>query len=435
MRTRRLSGNFDSVPFFRRAIELDPEFALAYARLGTVYANLGQPDEARKMTAKAYELRQKVGELERFYIEARYYTTVEVNIQKALDVYRVWLGAYPNDYTALINSAGLLRQQGDTDAALRNQEAAARVAPDEPLAWSNLANTYMDLGRLDEARRTLETSLKLQATAGARINLFVIGALTRDQPLMDAQAAALRGTREEVDLLSIRATAAAYRGRMGEAAVLVDEWVARMEAASRRPATGEGIAALAISQALVGQLDAAKARIAAGLDDERFGEGQLVERFVVAAVARDVDAARELLPLTIAEQRKNDSRPDVAEKIMHAVMRIAEGKPAEAVPLIEPLSFESRNFEPILIWSMAHLLSAQWEPAIKGLTFLSAERSQRGFSAMKPWAMAMLGRAYAGAGRTDEARKAYQAFFDFWKDADPDVPLLVNARAEFSRLQ
>jgi tetratricopeptide (TPR) repeat protein len=435
MRTRRLSGSFDSVPFFRRAIELDPEFALAYARLGTVYANLGQPEEARKMTARAYELRQKVGELERFYIEARYYTTVEVNIQKALDVYRVWLGAYPNDYTALINSAGLLRQQGDTDAALRNQEAAARVAPDEPLAWSNLAGTYMDLGRLDEAKRTLETSLKLQAAPGARINLFVIGALTRDQPLMDAQVAALRGTREEVDLLSMRATAAVYRGRMSEAAALVDEWVARMEAASRRPATGEGIAALAISQALVGQLDAAKARLAAGVDDERFGEGQLVERFVVAVVARDVDAARELLPLTIAEQRKNDGRPDVAERIMRALMRMAEGKPAEAVPLLEPLSFESRNFEPILIWSMAHVLSAQWEPAIKGLMFLSAERSQRGFSAMKPWAMAMLGRAYAGAGRTDEARKAYQAFFDFWKDADPDVPLLVNAREEFSRLQ
>jgi tetratricopeptide (TPR) repeat protein len=251
---------------------------------------------------------------------------------------------------------------------------------------------------------------------------------------MDAQVAALGGTRDEVDLLSIRITGAVYRGRMNEAAALSDEWVARMEAASRRPATGEGVAALAISQVLVGQLDAAKARIAAGLDDERFGEGQLVERFVVAVVARDLDTARELLPLTIAEQRKNDGRPDVAEKAMQALMRIAEDKPAEAIPLLEPLSFESRNYEPILIWSMAHLLSAQWEPAIKGLTFLSGERSQRGFSAMKPWAMAMLGRAYAGLGRKDEARKAYQAFFDFWKDADPDVPLLVNARDEFAKL-
>ncbi len=133
LRTRRMTGDFDSVPFFRRAIELDPEFALAYARLGTVYANLGQTDEARKMTARAYELRQKVSEAERYYIEARYFTTVEPDIQKALDAYRVWLAAYPNDYTALANSSLLLKQRGEIDAALRNQEAATRVAPDQPL--------------------------------------------------------------------------------------------------------------------------------------------------------------------------------------------------------------------------------------------------------------------------------------------------------------
>ena len=118
-RTRRTSGDFDSVPFFKHAIDLDPEFALAYARLGTVYSNLGQPDEAKKMTARAYELRNKVSEAERLYIEARYYTIVEPEIQKALDTYRVWLGTYPNDYAALANSALLLKQQGNTDEARR----------------------------------------------------------------------------------------------------------------------------------------------------------------------------------------------------------------------------------------------------------------------------------------------------------------------------
>ena len=145
-RTRRTSGDFDSVPFFKHAIELDPEFALAYARLGTVYANLSQPDEARKMTARAYELRSKVSEAERLYIEARYHTTVEPDIQKALDTYRVWLGTYPNDYTALANSALLLRQQGNTDEALRNQEAATRVAPDQPTAWATSWRAWMCSG-------------------------------------------------------------------------------------------------------------------------------------------------------------------------------------------------------------------------------------------------------------------------------------------------
>ena len=139
-----------------------------------------------------------MSEAERLYIEARYYTTVEPDIQKALDTYRVWLGTYPNDYTALSNSALLLKQQGKTAEALRNQEAATRVAPDQPVAWANLGDTYLSMSRFDDAKKALETALKLQDSAGAHITLFVIGTLTGDQPLADAQIEAMRGKREEV---------------------------------------------------------------------------------------------------------------------------------------------------------------------------------------------------------------------------------------------
>ena len=155
LRTRRTTGDFDSVPFFRRAIELDPQFALAYARLGTVYANLGQADESRKMTTKAYELREKVSEAERYYIEARYYTTVQNDVQKALDVYKVWLATYPDDYTALTNSALLHKQQGDRAEAIRKLELATKVAPDQPLAFTNLGQTYFEAGSMPmRSRRT-----------------------------------------------------------------------------------------------------------------------------------------------------------------------------------------------------------------------------------------------------------------------------------------
>jgi serine/threonine protein kinase/Flp pilus assembly protein TadD len=434
IRTRRASGNFDSVPFFRRAIELDPEFALAYARLGTVYGNIGQSDEARKMTAKAYELRQRVSEAERLYIEARYYSIVEPDTQKALDVYRVWLGAYPNDYTALTNSALLLKQRGDSAAALANQEAAVRVAPGEPLAWGNLSSTYMEMGRYDDARRTLESALALQDASSFHANLFVIGVLTGDRALADAQVAATEGKRDDVDMLTVRIVAAAYQGRMKEAASVLELWTARMDAASRRPNTGEGIANLAINEAIVGLTDTAKARMEAAIDDERAGEGQLVERLVIAAIDGDAATARQIITATIQEQRRSNTDGDVAERAMRALLSIAEGKPAAAVPLLEPLAFESRNYEIVLIWSMAHVLSGQWEPAVKGLNYLVAERSQRGFNAMKPYGMAMLGRAHAELGRPAAARKAYEAFFDLWKDADPDVPLLVRAREEYKKL-
>ena len=435
LKTRRTGGDFDSVPFFRRAIELDPEFALAYARLGTVYANLGQRDEARKMTAKAYEFREKVTDVERYYIESRYYTTVEPDTQKALDVYRVWLAAYPNDYSALSNSALLFNQRGESEEALRNQEAATRVAPDQPVAWGNLANTYMNLGRLDEAQRTLETALKLQDLPGLRINLFVVGVLKNDQAMMDAQTAAIRGKREEVDLLGVRIAAATYRGRMKEAATMLDDWVARMDAASRRPQTGQRIANVAIDEALAGLVDSAKARIADGVDDERIGDDLSDERLVVAAITGDAAAARAILPTALANQQDAGVDAGTRERAMNALALIAARKPQEALPLLEPLSFESRNVEQISLWSISHVLSGNWEAAIKGLAFMANERGQRGFTSSKPYAMALLARAYVETGRKDEARKAYQAFFDHWKDADPDLPLLVKAGEEFAKLK
>ena len=220
LRTRRTTGDFDSVPFFRRAIELDPQFALAYARLGTVYANLGQADESRKMTTKAYELREKVSEAERYYIEARYYTTVQTDVQKALDVYKVWLATYPNDYTALTNSALLHKQQGDRAEAIRKLELATKVAPDQPLAFTNLGQTYFEAGQYADAKTAYETAILLQDSTGARVGLYQIAILTGDQALADQQASAVQGRRDEVDMVAIRMFAATYRGRMKEAAEL-----------------------------------------------------------------------------------------------------------------------------------------------------------------------------------------------------------------------
>ncbi len=133
LRTRRTTGDFDSVPFFRRAIDLDPEFALAYARLGTVYANLGQADESRKMTTRAYELRDKVSEVERHYIDARYYTTAQPDVQKALDTYKVWLAHLPqrlhraHQFGAAAQAAGRSRG-GDSQARARDAGRARSTA-------------------------------------------------------------------------------------------------------------------------------------------------------------------------------------------------------------------------------------------------------------------------------------------------------------------
>ena len=437
-RTRWTIGDFDSVPFFIHAIDLDPEFAVAYARLGTVYANLAQPEEARKMTARAYELRSKVSEAERLYIEARYYTTVEPDIQKALDTYRVWLGIYPNDYAALANSALLLKQRGETAEALRNQEAATRVAPDQPVVWTNLADTYVSMSRFADAKKALETALKLQDSPSARNLLFVIGTLTGDQALAAVQVEAMRGKREEAGMVGVRIQAATFRGRMKEAATLATEWQERMDAASRRQQTGEGICALAMSEALAGLVDQARVRMAAALEEELLLPGTLDERLVVAAVTGDGALARELLPQAIEEFKKDNSKNPQAlrgERALQALAEVADGQPAEAIALLEPVSFDAQSSDAVGIWTIAQMQMKNWPAAAKGLAIMTGEKPGQNLSARLAFAYASLARVQVELGQKEEARKSYQKLFDLWKDADPDLPLLIQAREEFVRLR
>ncbi len=436
LRTRRTNGDFDSVPFFRRAIELDPEFALAYARLGTVYANLGQADESRKMTAKAYEYRAKASDVERYYIEARYYTAVAPDPRKALDVYRVWLGAYPNDYAALSNSALLLKQLGEPDEALRNQEAATRVAPDQPLAWANLGDTYMSQGRFADARKALETAARIQSSVGPRASLYALGVITGDMALADEQVAAIVGRREEVDFLRVRIQAALFLGKMKEASDLAAEWKIRMEAASRRAQTGEVLLSVAIDEALVGMTAAAKARVEAIRDDELLGDNTLDEQVVFAALSRDGAAARALVPKALASFQDGGGQPAASEgaRAIRGLAALAEGRPADTISSLEPLSFKPENANAVTLWSVAQLELKDWESAIKGLTFLTDDNWQRSLGTGKAFALASLARAQSELGNRAEARRWYQALFDFWKDADQDIPILVQAREAFAKL-
>ena len=438
LRTRRTTGDFDSVPFFRRAIDLDPEFALAYARLGTVYANLGQADESRKMTTRAYELRGKVSEVERHYIDARYYTTTQPDVQKALDTYKVWLATYPNDYTALTNSALLHKQQGDRTEAIRKLELATQVAPDQPLGWTNLGQTYFEGGQYADARRVMENAIKLQDSTSARIGLYQVAVLTGDQALAEQQVAAVRGRRDEVDMIAIRMFGATYRGRMKEAGELATDLQVRALALSRGASAGSGLAQLAISEALVGLADRAKARLTKAEDDGILTESALSERLVVAAILKDADTARELLPAALAQQGKGAGTAPAGtsegERVVQALALLADSKPADAIKLIEPVSFDTSHTDNVNVWTIAKMLEGDLQAAVKGLTFLTSNQARAGLSATLPYAHAMLARVQAQLGQKDEARKNYQRLFELFKDADPDLPLLVRARQEFATL-
>ena len=437
VRTRKTAGDFDSVPFFRRAIELDPEFALAYARLGTVFSNLGQGDEGRKMTTKAFELRNKVSDAERAYIEARYYSSVEVDFAKAAETYRVLLATYPDDYSSLVNLGGLLRDLGQEDDAIRQLEHAVRIGADQPLAWLSLSTAYFDVGRYEDSRKAIETALKLQDSTGARAGLYTLATVTGDRALADSQVALVRGRRDEVIMVVTRMAAATYLGKMKEAGELVVEVQSRLEQASLGERSGDRVIDLAINEALVGLTDVARSRVARAKASGLVGPGALDEELLLSAFLQDRVRAKAIFMDAVQEAKKSVSNParrlEVA-RFLEALLALAESRPADAASLLEPLTFDAAHVQQVSVWCLAQVRLEHWLQAAKGLEWV-IQKPRSGLNASKAFALVSLARARAALGQTAEARKLYEQFFELWKDADPDVPLLVRAQEEFKKIQ
>jgi serine/threonine protein kinase/tetratricopeptide (TPR) repeat protein len=437
VRTRRTTGDFDSVPFFRRAIELDPEFALAYARLGTVFNNLTQLEEGRRMTTKAFELRNKVSDAERAYIEARYYTTVEQDFTKAAETYRVLLATYPDDYSSLVNLGSLLRNLGQEDDAIRQLEHAVRIGADQPLAWQNLSNAYFDTGRYQDSRKAIDTALKLQDSTNTRAGLYTLAIVTGDRALAEAQVAAVQGRRDEVTMVVTRMAGATYLGKMKEADALVADVQSRMDQASLGERSGERVLDLAINEALAGLTDVARTRAVRARTSGLVGPAVLDEDLMLSALLQDRARAKAVFSGAVDEAKKSISNParrlEVA-RFMESLLALAESRPADAATLLEPLTFDAAHIQQVAIWCIAQLRLQHWLEASKGLEWMVQKDLRNGLNVSKAYALASLARARAALGQTAEARKIYLQFFDFWKDADPDVPMLVRAKEEFAKV-
>jgi serine/threonine protein kinase/tetratricopeptide (TPR) repeat protein len=425
MVTRRTQGDFEALPFFKRAVEIDPDFALAHARLGTVLANLGHAEEARQASTRSYELRERTSDRERLYIEARYHTTVSQDLDRAIEAYRLLLATYPDDYAALSNTGALLRQQGRLDEAILMLQAATRAAPDQANPYLNLGFTLMDAQRLDEAREAFEQSIKHQDATNARSGLFLVASLTGDEALAQAQLEAVKGRRDEVNLLAQRVQASVYKGRMREAQAQAADWLRRMEQEGFADRIGEPVMGMVLGEALVGLTDAAAARLADARARGYLTPGTADEQVLYAAIVGDRVLARQALPVALKERPPAKSS-DETFRVLEGVAAVAEGRLADADRLLGPPALDEKRTSELVLWTIARVRAGQDARALEGIDVLLTRRTQLGIGALAPWLMAQQARALAAAGRAADADAARQRFLDLWKDADTDVPLMTQ---------
>jgi serine/threonine protein kinase len=446
-KTQYQRGNSAAMPLFKRAIELDPNFAVAYAALGIAYSNLGETGSANENLQRAYELRNRVSEREKLRISASYLSYFEGDLVKGSEIYELWAQAYPRDGVPPGNLGANYLYMGQYEKALSQTLEHLRLDPDDVLGYGNLIVAYADLNRLDEAKVVYQEAMarKLE-DLGLHGNLYGIAFLQEDVAEMERQVAWAAGKPGAEDvLLSFASDTEAFYGRLSKARALslraIDSarrsdqketaagW--QMNAALREAEFGNASqarkatsSALALASTRDVQIFAALALARAGtlVEAQRMAE-DLAKRF-----PRDTLISGYWLPAINAAIEIHRLNPSKAIEVLQAAVPYELGEPYP--------SFQGGgSLYPVYLRAQSYLLLRRGDEA--GAEFQKILDHHSIVKNCPVGALARLGlaRAYALQGQTAKSRSSYQDFFNLWKDADPDVPILKQAKAEFAKLQ
>jgi len=444
--TKDVGGDEAAVPLFERAIELDPKFAMAYALLATSYSNLGERSRAGEIMTKAYELRERVSEREKYYIESYYHDLVTGDLDKARQVYELWARVYPRDDRPVGNLGLVYGYLGQYERSLQETSEALRRHPESSLRYANLVQSYTHLNRLDEAHTAAEKARSknldspflcfysyrlafLQHDAGGMARQV---AWSADKPgvrdmLLGAEAdtAAFFGRLEKAREFSLQAVASAQQVKENETAAGYEDDAALWEAlfGNLADARRHADAALALSNGRDVTFGAALALGFAGetLQTQKLADG-LAKRF-----PGDTLVNFNYLPTIRAQLAVNNHDSAKAIEILSVAIPFEFGQPGDAA--------FTPSLYAVYVRGQAYLAAQKGN---EGAAEFQKILDHRGVVTNEPIAaLAGLGiaRACTARGDTSKARAAYQDFFTFWKDADPNIPILKEAKAEYTKLQ
>jgi len=440
--TQRRKGDAEALPFFKRAIELDSNFAIAYAAVGVSYSNLQQRTLSIQFATKAYELRDRVSDRERYRITAFYYDSVTGENEKAIQAYELWAKSYPHDMVPHGNLGTLYTNVGQYDKALSEILEAQRLEPAR-VGYANLASVYLASNKLDEAEKTFKEA---QANGIDGIDIrqqkYSTYFLRGDAQGMEQQLAWAAGRPGEEDsMLSIQSDTEAYYGRLTRARDFSRRAVDSAVRADSKETAGLWEANEALREAEFGNAADAKKDVDAAL---KLSQGRDVKIISALALGRAGESSRAN---SLAEDIGKAAPTHTVLKIyflptIRAASAAGKDDPAQAVVDLEPTApYDLATPGPI---------NALYPPYVRGLACLALHNGTAavaefqklydhpGITGNEPiGALARLGmgRAYTLSGNVSKAKAAYQEFFSLWKDADPDIPVLKQAKGEYAKLQ
>jgi eukaryotic-like serine/threonine-protein kinase len=439
------AGDAAAVPLLQHAIEIDPQFALAHAFLGQVYADLWQPVLAAESASNAYELRNRVSDPERFFIMVPHDLDVTGNLEKAQQTAEMWAETYPRDVIPRAFLSWIDQLLGKYEKSVEDGKRAVALDPDFPPGWNNLAWAYIQLNRLPEAENTIRQASEHKVPGEYLVMQYQIAFLRGDQAAMQREAAQSEGNADFGDLIFYKESCVlAYSGRLQEARRKSRQALdATRRAAHKRERAAMWETGAAVREAFFGNAREARQHAAAALD---FSKGRSIEYGVALALAIVGDTAQSRAVAKDLE-RASEATYDrfVNLPTLHALWALSHGDSANAVDALQIAAPYEMG-----VGSATGKYGVLYSAYVRGQAYLMAGRGAEAAAEFQKifdrpgivfadpvgvMARLQLARALVMPGDTAKAKAAYRDFLTLWKDADPDIPILIQAKAEYAKLQ
>jgi tetratricopeptide (TPR) repeat protein/tRNA A-37 threonylcarbamoyl transferase component Bud32 len=451
-------GAAAALPYSQRAIQLDPNFAMAYNEVGNVYLSLAELSRANEYLSRAFELREHASEPEKLAITTDYYQSVTGELEKAAQTYREWIQSYPRDFTVPLGLGNVYTAQGQHEKAVDAYRESLHFTPDSVVPYENLANSLLALQRFDDAQQIIQTAHARKLDNFIFHNaLYALAFLKSDSAAMEEQQQWFLGHPDVEHFgLSLASDTEAFAGHVGKARELTKRSIDSAVRADSKESGAIWQDNAALREATFGNV--AEARQAATEALKLAPKSQGVEVEAALAFAMAGDAARsESLVQDLNQRFPLDTQiQSLWLPAIRGQLALDRKNPAEALNVLRtaapPVEFGSILF--------LNYVSCLYPTYIRGEAYLAAEEGTAAATEFQKildhsgivwncWtgALARLGVARANAlqARTSQgvdadagrarALGAYRDFLALWKDADPDIPVLKEAQAEYSKLQ
>lgn len=444
---RNGKGDAEAIPFYKHAVELDPNFALAYLQLGNTYFNTSQHVLAAENLKKAFDLRTRVTEREMFEITSMYYVLATGELQKANKTYEMWMQSYPRDDGSHFGLGNIYEMLGEYEKAASETQKVLQLEPNNLVAYENLAETYLALDRIHDAKATLEEAArrKLDEITFHSI-LYRIAFLQGNLSGMNHETDwAIGRPNSEDEMLSHQSDTEAWSGRLVKARELTRLAVASSTRfyGERDPAT-LWQANAAVREALFGNSDTARRMASRAQQVAEVSRDTRAKTALAFALAGDAAHAQAIANDMAARFPLDMIVQQVWLPTIHAQVETSRGNPGRSVELMrEAAPYElgrlaSNTFSclyPIHVRAQAYLRAGQASAAVAEFQKMLDHPGLLWNCPTSPLAHLGLGRSYALMGDRAKASSAYRDFLTQWKDADPDIPILKQAKSEYAKLQ